>query len=147
MSEIEWIKKPVVQWRDHADLFFGPVVHNDPGWIKGGFGKLAKFDDMHGDTDEEGEAVAMANAARAAECWNACLEMNDPSTEIKELKATRAECERLREALQPFANISGEGDEDYADDAQVTITFGRTTNYTVKLGDLRRAASALFLYD
>ena len=49
----------------------------------------------------------------------------------------------MAEALEPFAEIDGEGDEDFPDDAKVTLTFGRTTDCTLTLGDLRRARSAL----
>lgn len=55
----------------------------------------------------------------------------------------RAENEKLREALKPFSDISGEGDEDFPDDTKVVVTFGRSTVYTLKLGDLRRARNAL----
>lgn len=48
-----------------------------------------------------------------------------------------------REALEPFADVDGEGDEHFADSAKVTITFGRTTHYPVTLGDLRRARTTL----
>lgn len=44
-------------------------------------------------------------------------------------------------ALEPFADIAGEGDEDYPDDTKVVVHFGRTTNYALTLGDFRRAMS------
>lgn len=50
---------------------------------------------------------------------------------------------RLREAMEPFSDISGEGDEDFPDDTKVVVTFGRSTVYTLKLGDFRRARAAL----
>jgi hypothetical protein len=49
----------------------------------------------------------------------------------------------LIKALAPFADISGEGDEDYPDETTVTVTFGRTTHYALTLGDLRRAQRVL----
>lgn len=49
----------------------------------------------------------------------------------------------LYEALEPFADVDGEGDEDFPDDTKVTVSFGRTTNYTLTLGDFRRARAAL----
>lgn len=47
--------------------------------------------------------------------------------------------DQLQEALEPFADIDGEGDEDFSDDTPVTVCFGRTTHYSLKLGDFRRA--------
>jgi hypothetical protein len=49
----------------------------------------------------------------------------------------------LYEALGPFGDIDGEGDEDFPDEAKVTVSFGRSTNYTLTLGDFRRARAAL----
>lgn len=48
----------------------------------------------------------------------------------------------LYAALERFADIDGEGTEDYPDSEPVVITCGRCTHYAVTLGDLRRAAEA-----
>ena len=45
-------------------------------------------------------------------------------------------------ALMPFADIDGEDDEHFTDDAKVITSFGRSTNYTLTLGDFRRARMA-----
>lgn len=58
-------------------------------------------------------------------------------------EAAEAIATRLREALEPFGDIDGEGDEDYPDDTKVEIKFGRSTVYTVVLGDFRRGRAAL----
>lgn len=58
------------------------------------------------------------------------------------LRAAEAQREVV-EALRPFADIDGEGDEDFPDDQIVVIKFGRTTHYPVRLGDFRRARAAL----
>lgn len=56
----------------------------------------------------------------------------------------RAEVERLREALEPFGDIDGEGTEDFADDTPVIIHIGgRVTHYATKLIDFRRTRAAL----
>lgn len=47
--------------------------------------------------------------------------------------------EALVKALEPFAELHNEGSEDFSDDEPVTIRFGRTTNFSIKLGDIRRA--------
>ncbi|PTM61915.1 hypothetical protein [Phreatobacter oligotrophus] len=52
----------------------------------------------------------------------------------KRAKATEA-------ALALFADIAGEGAEDYPDDTKVLVTFGRVTHHALTLGDLRRAAA------
>lgn len=49
----------------------------------------------------------------------------------------------LMEALEPFANLDGEGAEDFPDDTPVVVRFGRTTNYSLTLGHIRRASLAL----
>jgi hypothetical protein len=49
---------------------------------------------------------------------------------------------KLRAALEPFADVSGEGTDDYPDDTPVVVTCGRSTYYALKLGDFRRAAKA-----
>lgn len=49
----------------------------------------------------------------------------------------------LRKALEPFADLVGEGDEDYEDTEKVVVKFGRTTCYMLSLRDLRRASAAL----
>lgn len=49
----------------------------------------------------------------------------------------------MHDALAPFADIDGEGDEDFPDDTPVTVKFGRTTDYTLTLGDFRRARHVL----
>ncbi len=49
----------------------------------------------------------------------------------------------LAEAAEPFAEIDGEGDEDFPDDEPVVVKFGRTTDFTLKLGDFRRISAAL----
>ena len=51
----------------------------------------------------------------------------------------------LREALEPFADVDGEGDEDYSDSKKVVVTFGRVAYYPLTLGDFRRARKALAL--
>jgi len=70
---------------------------------------------------------------------------------IRDLEADRdawkAKYEAAIEALSPFSDLSGEGDEDFPDKTPVVIRFGRTTAYGVRLGDLRRAASLVSDHD
>jgi len=49
----------------------------------------------------------------------------------------------MHDALAPFADIDGEGDEDFPDDTPVTVKFGRTTDFTLTIGDFRRARRVL----
>lgn len=63
-------------------------------------------------------------------------------TALTALTALSARDAKMREALEPFADLDGEGDEDFGDDEPVVIKFGRTSAFTVKLGDLRRARLA-----
>jgi hypothetical protein len=51
--------------------------------------------------------------------------------------------EELEDALEPFGDVCGEGDEDFPDSLRVTLHFGRTTHYALTLGDLRRARAIL----
>lgn len=61
---------------------------------------------------------------------------------LSEKEALEKELAEARRALEPFSDIDGEGDEDFADDTSVVVNFGRTTVYTVKLGDFRAARRA-----
>lgn len=45
----------------------------------------------------------------------------------------------LAAALEPFADIDGEGDMDFPDDTVVRATYGRTTDTSLKLGHFRTA--------
>lgn len=49
----------------------------------------------------------------------------------------------LLDALEPFAGVSGEGDDDFGNATKVIITFGRSIVYDLTLGDFRRAQEAL----
>lgn len=60
-----------------------------------------------------------------------------------EISSLRSKLDEAREALEPFADVDGDGDEDFPDDAPVVIKFGRTIFYPIKLGDFRRARRAL----
>ncbi len=57
------------------------------------------------------------------------------------------EIQQLRAALEPFADIPGEADEDFTDDTAATVRVGRTTHYALKLGDFRRARAAMTVAD
>lgn len=59
---------------------------------------------------------------------------------LAERDALTARVGRLLTALEPFSDVSGEGDEDFPDDMPVTVQFGRTTHYALNLGHLREAA-------
>jgi hypothetical protein len=59
-----------------------------------------------------------------------------------EINALHERVAELEGVLGPFAYIDGEGDEDYPDETKATLTFGRTTFYSLTLGDLRRATRA-----
>jgi hypothetical protein len=53
------------------------------------------------------------------------------------------ERERLREALEPFADLTGYEDDDEPDDTKAVVRCGRTTDYSLTLGHIRRARTAL----
>lgn len=58
------------------------------------------------------------------------------------LMASEARNAALLRALEPFADIDGDGDEDFPDGTKVTVMFGRTTSYSLTLGDFRKARAA-----
>ena len=60
---------------------------------------------------------------------------------VEALYKARTERDAMREALVPFADVSLEGDEEFVDETLLQIKYGRTTDYSLKLGDLRRAAA------
>jgi hypothetical protein len=49
----------------------------------------------------------------------------------------------LEAALAPFEELADEGNEDQPDDTPVVVKAGRSTIYTLRLSDLRRARAAL----
>lgn len=51
--------------------------------------------------------------------------------------------ERLVKTLEPFSEVSGEGDEDFPDETPVTVKFGRTLDLTLTLGAFREARAVL----
>ncbi|RVH21477.1 hypothetical protein [Sinorhizobium meliloti] len=67
----------------------------------------------------------------------------DTDAAQSEADRLRRELEEARRALDPFADVSGEGDEDFKDDTPVTVKFGRTLDLTLTLADFRRAGATL----
>jgi hypothetical protein len=51
----------------------------------------------------------------------------------------RYELEQARKALEPFEGLADEGNDDQPDDTKVVVQAGRSTDYTLRLSDLRRA--------
>ena len=49
----------------------------------------------------------------------------------------------LREALEPFADALGDDDADEPDHTSATLVCGRSCDYSLDLGDFRRARTAL----
>lgn len=74
---------------------------------------------------------------------DACKWMLRAETAERELALLRSQKEKLVEALEPFGELDGEGSEDFPDETPVVVKFGRTTDFTLKLGDIRRASAAL----
>ena len=79
------------------------------------------------------EAEARSNSA----VWNNLMGLISTVETIRLLLDKLIEMDK---ALKPFADVSGEGDEDYPSETKVTAQFGRSTHYALTLGDLRRAA-------
>ncbi|ADH91757.1 hypothetical protein Snov_4501 [Ancylobacter novellus DSM 506] len=46
-------------------------------------------------------------------------------------------------ALEPFADVAGEGDEDFPNDTKCTVQMGRSTYYALMLGHFRRATQVI----
>lgn len=88
---------------------------------------------LEAERDEARRLLKQKSEQRDAEFRRAALAETDLAT-------ANARVERLEKALEPFADVSGEGDEDFPDDTTVTLKFGRTLDLTLTLGDFRRAA-------
>lgn len=84
-------------------------------------------------------AKEQAQTERIALAFAASLSHDETATAT--IEALKAERDSLLAALERFGEISGEGDEDFPDGTPVTVRFGRSTNYSLNLGDLRRAAA------
>lgn len=100
-----------------------------------------------------GERKARKAAEAQAESWRVatmearrCIRYRDevvlPDARAR-IEAAEAERDLLREALEPFEDLPGEGDEDYPDSTPITVLGGRSQYYGLKLGDFRRVRSAL----
>ena len=84
--------------------------------------------------------TALAERLRTHLSWSANQYPEAFKRTVREAADT---LDRCATALEPFADVDGEGDEDFPDDTRVVIKFGRTTHFAVKLGDFRRARHAL----
>lgn len=104
-------------WRKVSDLMdqSRPWVENGESWL------IVKTEGRLSADRENATFIALAN----------------PAT----ITALLDERDSLLAALERFGEIPGEGDEDFPDDTPVTVLFGRSTNYSLHLGDLRRAAA------
>lgn len=97
--------------------------------------------------DDEGyrEIAIQAPNGAGGTCVPASVVLQFPTVDgMQDANASLiAAAPELYDALEPFADVDGEGAEDFPDDARVTVTFGRTTHYALTLGDFRRARAAL----
>ncbi len=60
------------------------------------------------------------------------------------LASTQAEILRLKAALEPFGELgSDEGNDDFPDDTPAVVKLGRVADFSLTLGDFRRAARSL----
>lgn len=59
--------------------------------------------------------------------------------EHAKMKRLQERTTALESALEPFADVDGEGSEDFDDETKVTAKFGRTTHYSLRLGHFRTA--------
>lgn len=67
--------------------------------------------------------------------------INEPVS--AELAAAYERIAELEKTLEPFADVDGEGDEDFSDDTPCVLHFGRTTHFALELSHFRRARAAL----
>jgi len=119
----EWVmvpREPTEAMLDAATYFWGP-------WLDEERSQRAGRRDDSPEVRERGAAV-----------WEQMIRAASPSPLEG---AGREDDAELMAALQPFGEVSGEGDEDFPDNTPVTVVFGRSTNYSLKLGHFRRAAA------
>lgn len=95
----------------------------------------------HAEHDDDLPCVMAADPARGT---TDCIATVNPfEADYKETLAAITALPDLYEALEPFGDVDGEGDEDFPDNTKVVVTFGRTTFHALTLGDFRRARAAL----
>lgn len=87
--------------------------------------------------DNRAVGIEVFGLGEALTNYETFVRLANPET----IKALLSERDSLLAALERFGEISGEGDEGFPDDTPVTVLFGRSTNYSLHLGDLRRAAA------
>lgn len=89
--------------------------------------------------DEAADALASYRAEneRLAKLHASAAE--DRKTLLDEANRLREERDEVVEALEPFSDVDGEGDEDFSENTVAAVKFGRTTYYGLKLGHFRHA--------
>ncbi|PZQ86020.1 MAG: hypothetical protein DI549_00625 [Ancylobacter novellus] len=92
--------------------------------------------DLASDLMERLDACGKRTAANGMDTANIFFEARDRIASMK-----RRERELL-DALGPFADVAGEGCEDYPDETKCVLRLGRSIHYALTLGDFRRAACA-----
>jgi hypothetical protein len=94
------------------------------------------------------KAALEAKDAEIERAWQAAGDASKQTVEyLDRARAAEAALKEAREGLRPFADLDGEGNDDFPDDAKVTATFGHITDYTLKLGDIRKARALLSKQD
>lgn len=68
--------------------------------------------------------------------------LNNTDEVVAAVVALVKENERLRAALEPFDDALGEDEPELPDETRVTLKYGPVSNFTLTLGDLRRARAA-----
>ncbi|MGA0561733.1 hypothetical protein ACO2RV_04730 [Ancylobacter sp. VNQ12] len=93
--------------------------------------------DLSDDLMERLDACGKRTAANGLDTANIFFEARDRIARMERRE------QELINVLGPFADVAGEGNEDYPDDTKCVAKVGHCTYYALTLGDFRRASSVV----
>lgn len=88
------------------------------------------------------DAFRLARAAQALFVPILAEKEREIVASIEEINRLRSDLDEGYAALEPFDDALGEDDDGYPDDTKLTLSWRAHTDYSLTLGDLRRARAA-----
>lgn len=138
LKTLKWIAEQ--RWDENADLdtictaaerALASATAQDQGGAKSDSGPMTPIERVRC-------ALAIADAGYAV----GGVELEDAEELLQAHDALTARVAELEKALEPFAELADEGNDDQPDETKVTVQAGRSTCYGLTLKELRAARAA-----